>query len=99
MNRPVQNLRRCRRDEGMWPDIRLAAKAAAEELTDDVDLLRGNTENHRDEFSGAEDVLRSLVECQRSIGVPHRSRCVWLHLIMVSISSSVCLFDLNRAVG
>lgn len=99
MNRPVQNLRRRRRDEGMRPHIRLAAKAAAEELTDDVDLLLGNTENDRDEFSGAEDVLRSLVECQRSIGVPNRSGRVWLHLIVVPIRGSVGLFDLNGAVG
>src|SRR5881397_3846224 len=39
-HRSLQHLRRERRQQGMWPDIGLAAEAAAQEMGHDVDLLR-----------------------------------------------------------
>src|SRR6266567_69561 len=99
VNGPVQNFRRECRDECMRPDVSLAAKPAAEKVTDDVDLLLWNTENHGNQLPGSKDVLRSFIQRQRPISAPHSSRCVRLHLIVMTIRSSVRLFELDWAGG
>src|SRR5271169_1572824 len=89
VDRPVQNLGGECRDQSMRPDIRLAAKTTAQKMTNDVDLLSGNAENHGDEFSRPENVLRGFIQRKR----------VWLHLIVMPIRRRVRLLNLDGAAG
>src|SRR5579864_2611424 len=67
VNRPVQHLRYECCDQSMRPDIRLAAKTTTEKMTNDVDLLLRNAENHGDQVPGTKNVLRGFVQRERPI--------------------------------
>ena len=98
VDRPVQHLGGECGDQSMRPDIRLAAKTTTQKMTNDVDLLSGNAENHRDEFSRPENVLRGFIQRKRPV-VPDSGRCMWLHLIVMPIHRRVRLLNLDRAAG
>ena len=95
-HRSLQHLRRERRQQGMWPDIGLAAEAAAQEMGHDVDLLRRYAEHDRHQLLGAEDVLGGFIEGERTVGVPDRRRRVRLHLVVVAIGRRVGSLDADR---
>ena len=85
--------------ERVRPHVRLASKPAPQEVRYHLDAVARQPENDRYEVTRAENVLRSVVQCEPAARVPGSERHVRLHLIVMPITRGIDALDFHGAVG
>ena len=98
LDRLLQLARRHHREDRLGVNAELGSEAAADERTEEMNLLRVDAERARDRRARLGDDLRAQIHRQ-VVAVPHRQAAVRLHRLRELVWRRVALIDLDGAAA